>query len=85
MITLKCNFDSTRNLTRNLLRPVIPATRRITKFVLIHIQTSMDQEDSPFDSNKADRIFPVYIDISEHQDKLFFISGYPFKTYTEKV
>jgi len=85
MISLKCHFNSVRNLTRNLLRPVIPSTRRITKFVLIHIQTWMAQEDSPFDGLEADRIFPVYVDISEHQDKLFFISGYPFKTNTEKV
>jgi len=85
MISLKCHFNSVRNLTGNLLRPVIPSTRRITRLMLIHIQTWITQEDSPFDGLEADGIFPVHVDISEHQDKLFFISGYPFKTYTEKV
>ena len=68
---------------RNLTNAVIPATRRIkttTKSAFITVQTWLAQEGQPFEDTKEDEMFLVHLDISEHQDKLFFVSGYPFKT-----
>jgi hypothetical protein len=79
MISSKYHFNNVRTLTRNLLQPVMSSTQRMTKSLLVHIRESIAQDDSRFCINK-DGLFPVHLDISEHQDKLFFITGYPFKT-----
>ena len=86
MISLKCHSNNVRNLTRNLLRPVILATRRIkraTEFVLIPIQQWIAQGEAPFDGFETDGIFPVFVATTEKKDKLFFIARHPSETDTE--